>query len=88
MGKLIRNKHAYFVSDDHYHPIFGYALECVVEGVIGRFITQRWCGHDLELAQEYASGLNSLNGIQPKDAYLMISDLAGGGLWEFDKRIT
>lgn len=56
----------FVILPELYHPTFGYQLSTIWPGLGGTYETDFYCGHDLDLAMEYANELNAVNGHTPE----------------------
>lgn len=55
----------FVIDPDLYDPDNGYQLCIIWQGCAGIYAADYFCGHDLDLAIEYANDLNEENGHMP-----------------------
>lgn len=60
-----------------YDPVKGYSLCAVWGGIQGAIETYYHCGHDFDLAREYANELNYSRGYNPKEVTVILENAMG-----------
>lgn len=67
----------YVIIPELYNPDYGYELSTVWPGIQGTHGTDFFCGHDLDLAIEYANEMNLAGGHTPKFATAVLDVVSG-----------
>jgi len=67
----------FVIDPDIYDPDKGYQLAAIWPGFTGIVDTDFYCGHDLELAMEYANDLNYENGHTPSFVTTVLEMVSG-----------
>ena len=67
----------FVIIPELYDPDRGYELSTIWPGINGTFRTEFYCGHDLDLAIEWANELNMEKGHTAKFATHVLEEISG-----------
>ena len=67
----------FVIIPELYNPDLGYELSTIWPGLLGTYGTDFYCGHDLELAIEWANELNREKGHTPEFARAVLESASG-----------